>query len=96
MKFRPLRDRVVIRRVEQEAKTSGGILLPDSAKEKPAQGVVLAVGPGTVTQSGEVRPCDVKEGDTVIFGQYAGNTVKTDEGEEVLILSESEIYAIIV
>ena len=95
MKFRPLRDRVVVRREEKEAKTTGGILLPDSAKEKPAQGIVLAVGPGSVTSSGEVRPCDVREGDKVIFGQYSGNAVKTDDGEEVLILSESEIYAII-
>lgn len=96
MKFRPLRDRVVVRREEKEAKTSGGILLPDSAKEKPAQGTVIAVGPGAVTSSGEVRPCDLNEGDKVIFGQYAGNAVKTDDGEELLILSESEIYAVIV
>jgi len=95
MSFRPLRDRVVIRREEKEAKTSGGILLPESAKEKPAQGVIVAVGPGTLTDAGENRPCDVKPGDRVIFGQYAGNAFKTEEGEELLILSESEIYAIV-
>jgi chaperonin GroES len=96
MKFRPLRDRVVVRREEKETKTTGGILLPDSAKEKPAQGVVLAVGPGALTSAGEVRPCDLNEGDKVIFGPYAGNAVKTDDGEELLILSESDIYAVIV
>ena len=94
MKFRPLRDRVV-KREEKEAKSTGGILLPDSAKEKPAVGTVIAVGPGAVTANGEVRPCEVKEGDKVIFGQYSGNVVKTDDGEEVLILSEGEIYAVV-
>jgi len=96
MSFRPLRDRVIVRREEKESKTTGGILLPDSAKEKPAQGVVLAVGPGSITDAGETRPCDLKEGDRVIFGQYAGNSIKTEDGEELLILSESEVYAVIV
>jgi len=96
MKFRPLRDRVVVRREEKEAKTTGGILLPDSAKEKPAQGIIVAVGPGAISPTGEVFPCDVKEGDKVVFGQYSGNAVKTDDGEELLILSESDIYAVIV
>lgn len=94
MKIRPLHDRVVIRRAEEETKSAGGIVLPGSAAEKPARGEVLAVGNGKITDSGEVRALDVKVGDQVIFGQYAGNTVKID-GEELLILNEGEILAVV-
>lgn len=94
MNIRPLQDRVVVRRTEEEHKTAGGIVLPDSATEKPAQGKVLAVGPGRPLDNGEVRPVDVKVGDVVVFGKYASNTVKID-GEELLILSESEIYGVV-
>ena len=94
MKIRPLHDRVVVRRVEEETKTAGGIVLPDSAAEKPSQGEVLAIGPGKVLDSGDVRALDVKVGDKVLFGQYAGSTVKVD-GEELLILSETEIFGVL-
>jgi chaperonin GroES len=94
MSIRPLYDRVVVKRKEEETVTAGGIVLPGSAKEKPTQGEVVAVGNGKVLDSGEVRPMQVKVGDNVLFGQYSGNTVKID-GEEVVILSESEIYGII-
>jgi chaperonin GroES len=94
MKIRPLHDRVVIRREEEETKTSGGIVLPGSATEKPSRGEVVAVGNGKLQDNGEVRPLDVKKGDKVIFGQFAGNTVKVD-GEELLIMSENEILAVI-
>lgn len=94
MKIRTLHDRVVIRRAEEETKSAGGIVLPGSAAEKPARGEVLAVGNGKITDSGEVRALDVKVGDQVIFGQYAGNTVKID-GEELLILNEGEILAVV-
>jgi chaperonin GroES len=94
MKLRPLHDRVVIRRVEEETKTAGGILLPGSAAEKPSQGEVLAVGKGIITENGDVRPLDVKVGNKVLFGQYSGSTVKVD-GEELLIMKESEIFAVI-
>ena len=94
MKIRPLHDRVVVRRLEEETKTAGGIVLPDSATEKPSRGEVLAVGPGKAMDNGEVRTCTVKKGDKVLFGQYAGSTVKID-GEELLILSESELFGIL-
>ncbi len=94
MKIRPLQDRVVVRRKEEETKTAGGIVLPGSAAEKPAQGEVLAVGPGRVLDSGEKRPVDLKVGDIVVFGKYASNTIKIDN-EELLILSENEIYGVI-
>lgn len=94
MKIRPLQDRVVVRRKEEETKTAGGIVLPGSAAEKPAQGEVLAVGPGRISESGEKRPVDLKVGDVVVFGKYASNTVKIGD-EELLILSESEIYGVI-
>ena len=94
MKIRPLHDRVVVRRLEEETKTAGGIVLPDSATEKPSRGEVLAVGPGKAMDNGEVRACTVKKGDKVLFGQYAGSTVKID-GEELLILSESELFGIL-
>jgi chaperonin GroES len=94
MKIRPLQDRVVVRRKEEETTTAGGIVLPGSAAEKPAQGIVVAVGPGRVMENGDKRPVDLKEGDTVVFGKYASNTVKIDD-EELLILSESEIFGVI-
>jgi len=94
MKIRPLQDRVVVRRKEEETKTAGGIVLPGSAAEKPAQGEVLAVGPGRILDNGEKRPIDLKVGDTVVFGKYASNTIKIDS-EELLILNESEIYGVI-
>lgn len=94
MNIRPLHDRVVVRRVEEETKSAGGIVLPGSATEKPSQGEILAVGPGRVNENGEVRPLDVKAGDKVIFGQYAGSTVKID-GEELLIMAENEIFGVL-
>ncbi|RZJ99651.1 MAG: co-chaperone GroES [Flavobacterium sp.] len=92
--IRPLHDRVVIRRVEEETKTAGGILLPGSAAEKPSQGEVLAVGNGQINENGDVRALDIKVGDKVLFGQYAGSTVKVN-GEELLIMKESDIFAVI-
>lgn len=94
MNIRPLQDRVVVRRTEEETTSAGGIVLPDSATEKPAQGEVVAVGPGRILDNGDHRAVDVKEGDTVVFGKYSSNTVKID-GEELLILNESEIYGVI-
>ena len=94
MKIRPLQDRVVVRRTEEETTTAGGIVLPDSATEKPAQGEVVAVGPGRILDNGDHRPVDLKVGDTVVFGKYSSNTVKIDE-EELLILNESEIYGVV-
>ena len=94
MNIRPLHDRVVVRREEQETKTAGGIILAGSAAEKPSHGVVIAVGNGQITESGEVRPLDVKAGDKVLFGQYAGTTVKVD-GEELLIMKESDILGVL-
>ncbi|WP_028672655.1 co-chaperone GroES [Saccharospirillum impatiens] len=94
MKIRPLHDRVVVRRKEQEEKTAGGIVLPGSAKEKPSQGEILAVGNGRILENGDVKSLDVKVGDTVVFGQYAGSPVKID-GEELLIMTESDIFGVI-
>lgn len=94
MNIRPLHDRVVVRRLEEETTTAGGIVLPDSAAEKPSQGEVLAVGPGKLLDNGKLLEPHVKAGDRVIFGQYGGNTVKID-GDELLILSESEIYGVL-
>ena len=94
MNIRPLQDRVVVRRTEEETTSAGGIVLPGSAAEKPAQGEVIAVGPGKRQESGETQPVDVKVGDTVVFGKYASNTVKIGV-EELLILSENEIYGVI-
>ena len=94
MKIRPLHDRVVVKRLEEEAKTAGGILLPDNATEKPSRGEVIAVGPGKVLDNGDVRPIGVKVGDKVVFGQYGGSTVKID-GTELLILSENEIFGVL-
>ena len=94
MNIRPLHDRVVVRRLDEETMSAGGIVLPDTASEKPSQGEVLAVGPGKATDDGKVRAQDVKVGDKVIFGQYGGSTVKVD-GEELLILQESEIFGVL-
>jgi len=94
MNIRPLQDRVVVRRTEEETTTAGGIVLPGSATEKPAQGEVLAVGPGKRLENGDTQPVDVKVGDTVVFGKYSSNTVKIGD-EELLILGESEIYGVI-
>ena len=95
MKIRPLNDRVVVRRMEEEEKTAGGILLPGAAKEKPNRGEVLAVGNGAILDNGEVRKLSVKVGDKVVFGRYAdSNTIKED-GKELIIMSESDIYGVI-
>lgn len=94
MKIRPLQDRVVVKRKEEETKSAGGIVLPGSAQEKPAQGEVLAVGPGRLLDNGEVRPLDIKVGDVVVFGKYASNTVNVDE-DELLILNESDIFGVL-
>ncbi|PCH58923.1 MAG: co-chaperone GroES [SAR86 cluster bacterium] len=94
MKIRPLQDRVVVRRMEEETTSAGGIVLPGSATEKPAQGEVLAVGPGKQLDNGKTRAVDLKVGDTVVFGKYSSNTVKTDD-EELLILNESEIFGVV-
>ncbi|MAZ68991.1 co-chaperone GroES [Porticoccus sp.] len=95
MKIRPLHDRVVIRRKEEEEKTAGGILLPGSAKEKPNEGEVVAVGSGRVLDNGEVRPVDVKVGDKVVFGKYAGSDTIEIDGQELVILAENDIKAVI-
>jgi chaperonin GroES len=92
--IRPLHDRVIVRRLEQDEKTAGGIIIPDTAKEKPIQGEVLAVGPGARDDAGKLIALDVKVGDTVLFGKWAGTEVKLD-GEEVLVLKESDIIGII-
>ena len=95
MNIRPLYDRVVVRRNAEEETTAGGIVLPGSAKEKPNQGEVVAIGEGKSLDSGEIRPLAVKVGDTVVFGQYAGsNTIEVD-GEELIIMGESEIFAVV-
>ena len=94
MKIRPLHDRVVIRRVEDERKSPGGIVIPDTAAEKPMQGQVLAVGNGKIQDDGSVRPLDVKVGDKVLFGKYAGTEFRQD-GEEVLMMREDDIMAVI-
>jgi len=94
MKFRPLHDRIVIRRLEGEEKTKGGIIIPDTAKEKPQEGEVAAVGPGTLNDKGELRPLDVKAGDRVLFGKWSGTEVKLD-GEELLIMKESDIMGVL-
>jgi chaperonin GroES len=95
MKIRPLYDRVVVRRKEEEETSAGGIVLPGSAKEKPNQGEVVAVGEGKVLDNGDLRPLVVKVGDTVVFGQYAGGNTIEVGGEELIIMGESEIYGIV-
>jgi len=94
MKFRPLHDRVLLRRLEGEEKTAGGIIIPDTAKEKPMEGVVVAAGPGERNEKGEIVAMDVKAGDRVLFGKWSGTEVKID-GEELLIVKESDIMGVI-
>jgi chaperonin GroES len=94
MKIRPLQDRVLVKRIEEEEKTKGGIIIPDTAKEKPQMGKVIAVGKGKKTEDGKVIPLDVKAGNKVLFSKYAGNEVKV-EGEELLIMKEDDILGII-
>ena len=94
MKFRPLHDRVVIHRVDAEEKTAGGIIIPDTAQEKPMEGKVVAVGPGTRNEQGQLVPLDVKEGDRILFGKWSGTEVKLD-AEELLIMKESDIMGIV-
>src|ERR687884_2356150 len=94
MKFRPLHDRVLVKRVEEEQKTRGGIIIPDTAKEKPMQGEVLAVGPGVRDDKGELQALDVKPGDRVLFGKWSGTEVKID-GDELLIMKEADIMGVL-
>jgi len=94
MKFRPLQDRVLVRRIEQDEKTAGGIIIPDTAKEKPMEGEVIAVGPGARGEDGKLHPLDVKARDRILFGKWSGSEVKID-GEELIIMKESDILGII-
>jgi len=94
MKFRPLHDRVVVRRIESEEKTAGGIIIPDTAKEKPQEGEVIAVGPGARDESGKLVPVDLKAGDRILFGKWSGTEVKID-GQEYLIMKESDVMGVI-
>jgi chaperonin GroES len=94
MKFRPLHDRVLVRRIEADEKTAGGIIIPDTAKEKPSQGEVIAVGPGGRDEAGKLIPIDIKAGDTVLFGKWSGTEVKI-AGEDLLIMKESDILGIV-
>jgi chaperonin GroES len=94
MKFRPLHDRVVVRRLEEEERTKGGIIIPDTAKEKPQQGEVIAVGPGARNEQGQLVALDVKEGDRILFGKWSGTEVKID-GEDLLIMKESDILGVL-
>ena len=94
MSFRPLHDRVLVRRVEAEEKTAGGIIIPDTAKEKPQEGEVVAVGSGAKAEDGKITPLDVKSGDRILFGKWSGTEVKVD-GEELLIMKESDILGVI-
>ena len=94
MKFRPLHDRVVVRRIEGDAKTAGGIIIPDTAKEKPQEGEIIAVGPGGRDESGKLIPIDLKVGDRILFGKWSGTEVKID-GEELLIMKESDVMGVV-
>ena len=94
MKFKPLHDRVVVKRLESDEKTSGGIIIPDTAKEKPSEGEVLAVGPGEATEDGKLKPMNVKKGDKILFGKWSGTEVKLD-GDDLLIMKESDIMGIL-
>ena len=93
-KFRPLHDRVVVKRIDAEEKTAGGIIIPDTAKEKPMQGEVLAVGPGARDERGEIQPLDVRVGDRILFGKWSGTEVKLD-GQDLLIMKESDILGVV-
>ena len=94
MAFRPLGDRVLVKRVEEEEKTKGGIIIPDTAKEKPQEGEVVAVGPGARDDSGKIQPLDVKAGDRILFGKWSGTEVKID-GEDLLIMKESDVLGVV-
>ena len=94
MAFRPLGDRVLVKRVEEESKTKGGIIIPDTAKEKPQEGEVVAVGPGARDDSGKVQPLDVKAGDRILFGKWSGTEVKID-GQDLLIMKESDVLGVV-
>ncbi len=94
MKFRPLHDRVVVRRIDEDERTKGGIIIPDTAKEKPQEGEIVAVGPGATDEKGHVQPLDVRPGDRVLFGKWSGTEVKID-GEDVLIMKESDILGVL-
>ena len=94
MKIRPLQDRVLVKRVKEEEKTKGGIIIPDTAKEKPIEGEVLAVGNGKVSEDGKVRPLDIKAGDRILFGKYSGTEVKLDD-QELLIMKEADIMGVL-
>ena len=94
MKFRPLHDRVVVRRIDEEEKSAGGIIIPDTAKEKPSQGKIVAVGSGARNEIGEITPLDVRVGDTILFGKWSGTEIKID-GEDLLIMKESDIMGIL-
>lgn len=94
MKIKPLQDRILVKRIEEEEKTEGGIIIPDTAKEKPVEGKVVAVGKGKVSEDGKVMPLDVKKGDRILFGKYAGTEVKI-EGEEHLIMREDDVLGVI-
>src|SRR5471032_2034546 len=94
MKFRPLHDRVVVKRIEGEEKTKGGIIIPDTAKEKPQEGEVIAIGPGARDDNGKIQPLDVKKGDRILFGKWSGTEVKID-GDDLLIMKESDILGVI-
>ncbi len=94
MAFKPLHDRVLVRRIEEDTKTKGGIIIPDTAKEKPQQGEVIAIGSGSKSEDGKVTPLDVKAGDTILFGKWSGSEVTID-GEELLIMKESDILGVI-
>ena len=94
MSFRPLHDRILVRRVESEEKTKGGIIIPDTAKEKPQEGEVIAVGPGARNDAGQIQPLDVKVGDRILFGKWSGTEIKID-GEDLLIMKESDVMGII-
>ena len=94
MKFRPLHDRVVVRRIDEEETSAGGIIIPDTAKEKPSQGKIVAVGSGARNENGEITPLDVRVGDTILFGKWSGTEIKID-GEELLIMKESDVMGIL-
>ena len=94
MKFKPLHDRVVVKRIENDEKTSGGIIIPDTAKEKPSEGEIIAVGPGEIAEDGKLKPMGVKTGDKVLFGKWSGTEVKLD-GQDLLIMKESDIMGIV-
>ena len=94
MKFRPLHDRILVRRIEEQQKSKGGIIIPDTAKEKPQEGRVIAVGTGRILEDGTVRPLDVKKGDRILFGKYSGSEIKID-GEEHTIMREEDILAVL-